>query len=224
MVIMRLYAMKFRGIIFDLDGTLINTIEDISNAMNHALADEGFPGHSYETYMVYVGDGLRVLAARSIPGELKSDELIDRITGKMTAYYREHCLDRTSLYNGMPEILDFLEMNNVPKCILSNKKDDLTRLITGKLLSKWSFVKILGMTDEIPPKPAPDGALYLAGRMNLAPLDVLYLGDTGTDMDTAVQSGMYPVGAAWGFRGIDELKSHGAGFIAHRPMDIREFF
>lgn len=208
------------AVLFDLDGTLADTLEDIANAVNHALDEHGLPGHPIDAYRELVGEGVGHLVSRAI--STASDVSHDSVLDAVAEHYLAHILDHTTAYEGVPELLDTLTERGVPMAILSNKPEPATRHIVDDLFGRWSFVIVAGGRDGVALKPDPAPALEIARRMGVEAERVLYLGDTCTDMDTAVAAGMYPVGALWGFRGRDELLRHGARALAARPGDVLE--
>jgi phosphoglycolate phosphatase len=216
-------TLNHEAVIFDLDGTLLNTIEDLADSMNLVLSRFGFKGHDQEAYKYFVGDGIEVLVQKALPSENRNPELIAQCLAAMREEYALRWNNKTRPYPGIPELLDALSQKKVSICILSNKPDDSTREIVAKLLPKWSFQIVLGARPSVPKKPDPTGALEICGLLHLAPDRILYLGDTGTDMITANKAGMFPVGALWGFRTAEELTNHGARVLIQNPMDLIQF-
>ncbi len=211
---------KFQGIIFDLDGTLIDSVCDIADAMNRTLQQYGFPVHPEEAYKHFVGRGLRNLTIQCLPEENRDEETIEICFRSMTKDYLENYLNKTKLYDGIGDLLDTLSAGKMKMAVLSNKADEITQKIAKDLLQNWHFEIILGFTDHFPRKPAPDSALFIAKKLDLQPKNILYLGDTGIDMETANAAGMFPVGVSWGFRKREELELHGAKKIIDKPMEL----
>jgi phosphoglycolate phosphatase len=208
-------------IIFDLDGTLVNSLEDIADAMNHTLTTFGFPTHDYQAYKHFIGRGLANLVKSCIPPTaLNNPQTIQRCLETMVDYYRNNLTNKTRLYPEIKELLDTLTSKNVKMAILSNKADELTQQICAALLKEWSFDVILGATDNFPRKPNPASALFMAKKMNILPEDIIYVGDSNVDMQTAVAAGMFPIGVTWGFRTKEELKHAGAELIIDKPMEL----
>ncbi len=215
---------KFKAIIFDLDGTLLDTLTDIANSTNAALSQLGFPTHTVDAYRYFIGDSLVAKIKRILPEEHLNPETIEKCLQLNKAEYSK-CWDQNTLpFPGIPELLTVLTERKVPMAVLSNKLDHFTQMTVKKLLADWSFDIVLGVSDTIPVKPDPGGALYIAEKLNISPAEFLYLGDTNTDMQTAVAAGMYPVGALWGFRDADELLKNGAKSLAKTPTDVLNFF
>ncbi len=212
--------MKFEAVIFDLDGTLLDTLEDIANSANSMLKGYGFAAHAVNEYRYLVGDGINTLVSRVLPAEKRNDDTIAECVKVFRDNYSRSWKTNTKMYEGIPELLDALAEKHVKMAILSNKSDDFTRLCVHELLSNWSFEMILGQRDGIPLKPDPRGAQEIAENFGISPERFLYLGDTGIDMKTAVNAKMFPVGALWGFRPADELLKHGAKALIERPMEL----
>lgn len=213
--------MKFRGVIFDLDGTLLNTIADLARSMNIVLERFGFPGHDVETYKTFVGDGLEMLVRRSMPEAVRGDDgLRSRCIEAMREEYHRRRKETTGPYPGIPELLDGLVARQIKMAVLSNKPDAPTRLLVEELLPKWRFDAVVGESPQTSRKPDPAGALAIARSLGIDPRQIVLVGDTGTDMKTADAAGMHAVGALWGFRGADELLAAGARDLIHEPLDL----
>jgi phosphoglycolate phosphatase len=215
---------KYKAIIFDLDGTLINSIPDIADSMNTVLADYGYPQYRYDQYKYFVGNGIRRLVERCVPPEHSTPENVENVFRTMVAVYGNNCTNRTRVYEGICELLDGLAAKEIKMAILSNKTDSITQKICRKLFRNWHFDIILGATDSFPKKPNPASALFIADSISVFPSDIFYLGDTSIDMETANAVGCFPAGTAWGFRPAEELISFGAKFIANSPADCLQFF
>lgn len=214
--------MTFKAALFDLDGTLLDTIEDISDSMNSVLAKNGYPIHGSEAYKYFVGDGMKTLVQRTLPKGTYSTQLIDDFLQAMKAEYSTRWSDKTVLYPGIDGLLDGLANKGVKCAVLSNKPDAFTKQIIEKLLSDWTFYPIFGERQGIPKKPDPAGALEIASILKVKPEECLYLGDTGIDMKTAKAAGMYAIGVLWGFRKADELLENGAQVLVSDPLQVLE--
>lgn len=207
-----------RGVILDLDGTLADTLEDLAAAVNFAVGSAGFGPFEASQVRPMVGDGLAVLIARAAPSA--SDEDRAEMTRRFRAYYGEHFLDRTRLYPGWPDALDALTQRRIPLAVLSNKPDDFTRMIVDRLMSRWSLAAVLGQRPDLPLKPDPAAALELCSRLGLRPSEVLLVGDSPNDIETARRAGMRGVGVTWGFRSEKELRDAGAETLIHAPGEL----
>ncbi len=213
--------MRFKAVIFDLDGTLLDTIEDLTDSMNAALAGLGFPGCSIEECKQLVGDGLATFVERVLPPEARDNPAIAaRLTERMRAEYKRRNAVKTKPYEGITELLDTLTERAMAMAVLSNKPHDSTVEIVKKYFPRWTFRAIFGAREGVPIKPDPAPALEIAQILNVAPAEILYLGDTNTDMWTADAAGMFAVGALWGFRTAAELKEAGAKILIHKPLDL----
>jgi phosphoglycolate phosphatase len=211
---------QFNAILFDLDGTLLDTIADLANSMNSALEKLGFPVHPVDAYRYFVGDGVEQLAKRVLPKDRLDRKTLSTCLGEYSLQYSQRWAESTKPYPGIPELLTELEKRRIPKAILSNKPHKFTLLTAEKLLPNWTFDIIQGVSDTVIQKPDPAGALNIAEKLKIHPHRFLYLGDTNTDMQTAVAAGMYPVGALWGFRDADELLKNGAKKLIKTPLEI----
>jgi len=206
--------------IFDLDGTLADTLYDLADATNFALEKLGYPVHPYESYKKFVGNGVQKLCYRALPDDKKDDA--EKLLAIFSDYYGEHFLDKTKLYDGMKNCLDILRKNNVTLAVATNKPQNFARQIVKKILPEYNFIKILGGCSERPKKP--DTAIINEILSELPENNkVFMIGDSNVDIQTAKNSGISSIGCAWGFRGREELENAGADFIAETPSDIAEF-
>lgn len=193
------------GVIFDLDGTLADSLGDIASAMNRTLRAQGFPEHPVEAYRTFVGEGVRRLAERALPPGTE-----DRREAFLAAYqtdYAEHLLDATGLFPGIPALLDALAAAGVPVAVLSNKPDGSTGRLVDALCGRWAFREVMGERPGVPRKPDPAAALALADALAAPPERVAFVGDTEVDILTARSAGMRPLGVLWGFRPAEILAS-----------------
>jgi phosphoglycolate phosphatase len=210
--------MRFDAIVFDLDGTLADTLDDIAASMNWALERNAMHPHPPDAYRELVGEGVGRLVERALP--LERQDLHAAVLEDLRAHYTEHMLDRTVPYPGIPELLDELERRGLPMAVLSNKPELATRWMVDRLFSRWPFAAVAGQRPGVPHKPDPEAALEIAREIDVAPARILYLGDTRTDMETAVAAGMFGVGALWGFRDRAELVAHGAAAVVEHPREV----
>ena len=212
--------MKLSAVLFDLDGTLLDTLGDLALSMNNVLTAEGFPAHPVDAYRFFVGSGIKMLVIRTLPEDHRDEETVTRCSEAMVREYGEHWADTTGPFEGILEMLNGLERLNIPKSILSNKRDDLTKECANRFLSDFPFICVRGTVDSIPPKPDPAGALAIADLMNIPAGEFLYVGDSDIDMQTAQAAGMFSLGVSWGFRSEQELRNNGACKIIHEPGEI----
>jgi phosphoglycolate phosphatase len=210
--------MACRAILFDLDGTLLDTLEDLADAVNEALARGGFPPRSLDEYRFLVGDGARNLVRRALPPEHRDDATVEPCLDAFGAAYARLWDRKTRPYPGIPELLDALAARGLPMAVLSNKPDDFTKLCVARLLPRGRFAVVRGARPDTPPKPDPAAALAIAKQVGVPPADFLYVGDSNTDMGTARAAGMFPVGVTWGFRPASELLEHGARILITEPI------
>jgi len=213
--------MKFKGIIFDLDGTLVNSLEDISDAMNKVLQSLNFPTHSYETYQYFIGSGLRNLVSKALPSTNNSDEQIKICFECMINEYREICTLKTKPYDGIVELLENLTSQNIKMAVFSNKADELTKKIASEIFPNH-FDTAVGLSTEALKKPNPFEALAIGKKWNLKPEEILFVGDSDIDMQTAVNANMFPVGVTWGYRTEEELKNSGAKLVVNKASELIE--
>jgi phosphoglycolate phosphatase len=213
---------KYRAVIFDLDGTLLDSIDDLADCMNAALAACGLPTHpDVAAHKYFVGDGVRNYVLRVLPERLRGDDkAIAQLTRIYRANYSQGWKNKTKPYDGIIDLLDELKRRGVRSAVLSNKPDDTTRATTAEFLGAERFDVVQGALSDLPLKPDPGMALEIARKMKLPPAGFAYVGDTATDMATAGNAGMFAVGALWGFRTREELVGGGAKALAATPMDV----
>ena len=209
---------RLAAVMFDLDGTLLDTLADIAAGGNHALRELGRPVHPVSAYRQLAGQGAPWLIAHALgPGQ---QHLAARGLEIFKAYQLRHGLDQTQPYAGIPELLDALVSRGMPLAVLSNKPERATQEAVRLRLGRWRFAALAGHRGGGPLKPDPAGALEIAYRLGVEPERWLYLGDTKVDMVTALRAGMFAVGATWGFRDEAELRAAGAAAIVHHPGEV----
>ena len=212
--------MEILAVIFDLDGTLLDTIEDLADATNAVLRRRGFPVHGVEAYKTFVGDGLDLLVERALPGDRRDAGMLRECVEDFGREY-EGCWDRkTRPYEGVMEMLRALAARGLKLAVLSNKPHAATVRVVRALLGGVAFDVVRGAVPGVPRKPDPTAALDIAARLGVPPRACLCVGDLGNDMRMAVSAGMIPVGALWGFRGEAELRAGGAVILAAAPLDV----
>ena len=212
--------MKYQAVIFDLDGTLLDTLDDLAASANRALAANGYPSHPSDAYRWFIGDGSAVLIERALPAAKRSPDIIATcLQALLNDYNRNwHCATRP--YNGIPELLGELQRRGRQMAVVTNKPHRFTGLMIDHYFRAVPFRSILGQQDGIPKKPDPQQALDAARAMNVSPAQCLFLGDSAVDMETAKRAGMLPVGADWGFRPRQELIDAGAVRVLAHPLDL----
>jgi phosphoglycolate phosphatase len=211
---------RFDAAIFDLDGTLADTLEDLADATDRLLIAEHLPAHDYAWYRLAIGNGVRQLITAAIPAEKQSEVTITDYVGRMMADYDEHCLVRTRLYDGITEALAGLRAANVRLAVNSNKPDGPTRRIVEALVAPGTFEAVMGARPNVPLKPDPAAALLISERFGVAPERMAYIGDSRVDMLTATAAGMTAIGVAWGFRSVAELIENGAAAVVDHPREL----
>ena len=213
--------MPAQAVLFDLDGTLLDTLGDIAGAANAALALEAMPIHPAASYRQFIGDGVAMLFRRALPPDRDHDDArIDRCVAHFHATYAAAWNVSTQPYPGIPDLLDALRARDLPLAILSNKPDEFTQLCTRAYLGRWSWAAVVGQRDDVPRKPDPTSALIIARHLGLSPAAIVYVGDSSVDMRTARASGMTAVGVSWGFRSVEELRATGASAIIDHPGEL----
>jgi phosphoglycolate phosphatase len=212
--------MFYKAILFDLDGTLLNTLEDLADALNRVLNQRGLPTHPLDAYRYFVGDGSLMLVKRALPEDKRNGAEVRSCLEAFLQEYGRNWMVKTRPYDGVPAMLDALTDRGLRMAILSNKKDEITRASVKFFLSKWIFHAIVGQREEVPTKPDPATALEIVKQLGILPREFVYLGDSAVDMKTAVAASMFPVGALWGFRSKEELLDGGAQALISRPLEL----
>ena len=208
--------------IFDLDGTLIDSLEDLAEAMHHAIARQGFAVHSTDRYRMMVGSGLSVLTDRAAgaPDSRYTDAVKQEIVADFNQYYTRHCLDHTKPYPGIPALLEELNRRSIAFAVNSNKPDAFSNRIVSALIPKAPFSFVWGKREGCERKPSPDGALGIMQGLGFRPEETVYIGDSDVDVYTAANAGISFCGVRWGFRSPQELIAAGAVHLAESPEEL----
>lgn len=196
-------------VIFDLDGTLLNTLEDLADAGNYTLEKFGLPTHETEKYKKFVGNGVKKLVRKMIPRELRRTEIEKEILEVFLDRYSTHYAIKTKPYDGIVELIDTLKSRGIKVGMVSNKSHHTATTIMNTFF-RDQFDYVLGQSDKYPLKPNPMGAISAVENMGCTIADCVFVGDSGVDMETALEGGFYPIGVLWGFRDKKELMSRGA--------------
>ncbi|WP_299779860.1 HAD family hydrolase [uncultured Formosa sp.] len=212
--------MNYKAVIFDLDGTLVDSIEDLADAMNIVLKNNNFPIHLLNSYPSFIGHGIRTLVKRALPESERSEAKIDIYYKEMIAVYAKNCTNKTHPYNGISDLLNALTTKGLKLGVFSNKAEDFTKRVVEVVLSQWNFEAVIGLTTEALKKPNPLKAIQFSETIGVSPEAFLFVGDSGVDMQTGTKAGMHAVGVLWGFRDEKELRADGAKTILKHPLDL----
>ncbi len=212
----------YKAVIFDLDGTLVNSLDDLAVATNYSLEQHGFNVYPVEDYKYLIGDGMVKLIERAIPEDKLSGEVFKSTFECFMNYYRCHYLVHTKAYDGIMEAVNELKAMGLKLAVVSNKADDMTNVIVKEIFGDI-FTKVAGKREGYPTKPDPTLTLEIIKQMSVLPEECIFVGDSGMDCATAVNSGCYPLGVLWGFRKSDELLLNGAKTLISNPNEIVPF-
>lgn len=214
------FDMMKKLVIFDLDGTLLNTIADLAQSTNHALKALGYPTHPMDAYPQMVGNGINKLFERALPEGKKTQENVLRMRAAFVPYYNVHNADLTSPYPGIPALLERLAGEGIALAVASNKYQAATEKLVAHYFPAVRFVSVLGQREGVPVKPDPVIVADTLRAAGVPPADVLYVGDSGVDMQTAANAGVEACGVTWGFRPRAELEAFLPAHIVDAPADV----
>lgn len=223
--------MNYKAVIFDLDGTLLDSLPDIAITMNRVLKRLGYPLYTPEDYKYLVGEGIKEMVKRALPmehmhefiDETGNDQKLDALVDEYRGIYALQWRENSRPYSGVPEMLDELVKRGIKFGVLSNKLDQFTREMVTVLLPRWNFSVVFGTRPGVPLKPHPQAALEMAHIMGISHDETIFVGDSGIDMQTAVNAQMLPIGVLWGLREKQELILKGAQHLIHHPMELTTF-
>lgn len=207
-------------VIFDLDGTLVNTLTDLTECVNYALNQCNYPQHSFDEYRYFVGNGINKLIERALPEGDRDMETIMHVKEIFVEYYMQHKTDKSYVYPGINDLLSALQDKCIILAVASNKYHEATLEMIAHYFPTINFAKVLGQRDGVPTKPHPQIVEEILVATNICKEDVLYVGDSGVDMTTAANAGVDSVGVDWGLRTVEELKANNATYIISNPMEI----
>lgn len=210
-------------VIFDLDGTLLNTIADLAAATNYALTQFGYPTHPTDAYRFFVGNGINKLFERALPEEERTPENVIRIRSKFVPYYNIHNADLSRPYPGIEELLNLLQQHHLQLAVASNKYQEATAKLIGQYFPAIHFTAVFGQRDNVPTKPDPQVVNEIIQMAGVSKEEVVYIGDSGVDMQTGCNAGVTTIGACWGFRPKSELEEFHPDLLAEKPEDISHF-
>ncbi len=214
---------KIKMCIFDLDGTLINSLEDLAISVNYALEKNGFATHDTDAYRYFVGDGAVMLIKRAMATKDFTQSEFEAVKKDYDEHYKVHCLDRTALYDGALELLNALKAKNIKLAIISNKPDNFVKSIADKMNLTHHFNYIAGGLPDVPKKPDPYAFNALMQKFSLLPCECLYIGDSDVDIYTGKNADVKTLGASWGFRGKQELVDAGAEVIIDSLLEVLNY-
>lgn len=201
--------MKFSAVLFDLDGTLANTLGDLADSVNYVLKQKGFPIHNTECYKYFAGDGILKMIERALPNEYASSPIVFELKDMFMDYYSKNYNNKTVAYDGIIELVDILKKNGIKIGVVTNKAQEMAEKVLKKLFGN-AFDYILGLREGIPAKPDPTGIFMAMKELNVNPLECAFVGDSGMDVAAGVNAGVFPIGVLWGFREKNELIKFGA--------------
>lgn len=210
-----------KAVIFDLDGTLLNTIDDLGNSVNYVLKKHNYPTFSIEEYKYKVGNGMRKLIERSLPENKRNDETIEQILAEFMAYYGEHKMDKTAPYDNIEQLLKTLKQKGVKTAVVTNKAHISAKPLMDEVFPDL-FDAVIGQKEGVPTKPDPTSVFAVLKELGVSADECLYLGDSGVDMQTAKNAGIFGIGVLWGFRKADELIENGAKKLIGKPQELLE--
>ena len=215
---------NIKAAIFDLDGTLLDTIEDIADSMNCVLESRGYPSFSTKVYRDFIGDGLDTLVRRALPESKRDEASVDGALNEMRKIYACKYANKTTPFEGIAELLKELQKRNIRLAVLSNKLDEFTKIMTAKYFPALPFELVWGARKNIPLKPSPVAVMEITQQMDVLPAQTIFVGDSHNDMLTARNSGCVAIGVSWGYGTVEELETNGAQYIIRRPAELLKLF
>lgn len=211
--------MKYKALIFDLDGTLLHSIADIAVSMNSVLSEQSLPTHHEKTYQNFIGSGLKNLVRKALPQNARDEQTVEKHFARMLEVYNQNCTIKTKPYNGIIELLDQLKKTNLKLAVLSNKAHHFTQKIVAEILPNY-FNIVQGLQTESTKKPNPANAQHICETLYVEPQNTLFVGDSDVDIQTAINAGMDSVGVLWGYRSKKQLLEAGANYVIGKPAEL----
>jgi len=211
----------FKLCVFDMDGTVVDSVADIAAAMNRSLATLGYKTYKTEEYCHLAGNGMEVLCRRAIPG--RTEEEVQKLISLYKEDYLANCCVDSSVYDGVIELLQDLKEKGMIRAVLSNKPHDQVLGVAKKLFTSDSFDEIMGYTPKFPTKPAPDSLFYLMEKYGVNKSETVFIGDSNVDIQLGKNAGVFTIGVSWGFRGRQELEAAGADCVADNMEELKKF-
>ncbi len=208
-----------KAVLFDLDGTLVNSLADLAGSTNYALRKFGFPTHEIESFKYFVGDGMPKLIERALPKEKRQETHIKQVLAVFMEHYKKHYCDKTKAYDGILEAVDAIISMGLKTAVVSNKVQDMAETVTNKILGD-RFSVVCGKREGYPAKPDPTLTLEVIKQLGVKPQECLFIGDSGMDMAVSKNANCVSLGVLWGFRSEEELLENAADFIINEPSGI----
>lgn len=208
-----------KAVIFDLDGTLVNSLYDLADATNYALKQNRFPIHELEKYKYFIGNGIPKLIERALPEENRDDATCLKVKEDFFKYYSVHYADKTVAYEGMVDAVNKIKAQGIKIAVVTNKADVMAKTVT-KAVYGDIFDMVMGLSDKFPSKPSPESTLYALEKLGVNKSETVFVGDSAVDMQTGVNCGIVPIGVLWGFREEQELLDNGARFLAGNAKEL----
>lgn len=215
--------MRYKLVVFDLDGTLVNSLTDLANAVNFGLEKVSLPAHNVDEYKDFVGNGRDKLIERAMGDKGADVALKNTVKSYFDKYYTEHCNDNTTAYDGCAELLMNLDKNRIMTAVLSNKPDEFVDAILRKIYPDHHFTLAWGRKPQFPEKPNPASLNAIIRELGVQNHECLYIGDSNVDVYTARNASVDVLGVDWGFRGREELVAAGAGVVVSNASEIMEY-
>ena len=210
--------MSYKAVIFDLDGTILDTLQDLANSLNYALRTHGYPERTLDEVRRFIGNGIRVLVQRGCPAGT-ADEAQEAALATFRVHYDAHCKDFTGPYDGIHDLLNALREQGIRTAVVSNKIEPAVIVLCDEHFPN-QFEYMVGNRPDLAPKPSPDSVNEVIEKLGLERKDIVYIGDTEVDIETARNAGIDCIGVDWGFRDGEYLRELGAKYIVAKPLDV----